>query len=79
MELNLTAQVRTLDAVLPPMRSGASIVFVTSHLAHFYGRKPVHGGYEPISVSKKAGRMPCVRGCRSSKHAVFSSQSSAAT
>ena len=55
MELNLTAQVRTLDAVLPLMRSGGSIVFVTSHLAHFYGRKPVYGAYEPIAASKKAG------------------------
>ena len=55
MELNLTAQVRTLDAVLPLMRSGASIIFVTSHLAHFYGRKPVYGAYEPIAASKKAG------------------------
>ena len=55
MELNLTAQVRTLDAVLPLMRSGASIIFVTSHMAHFYGRKPVYGAYEPIAASKKAG------------------------
>ncbi|HXP26437.1 MAG TPA: SDR family oxidoreductase [Steroidobacteraceae bacterium] len=55
MELNLTAQVRTLNAVLPLMRSTGSIVFVTSHLAHFYGRRPVHGVYEPIAASKKAG------------------------
>jgi 3-oxoacyl-[acyl-carrier protein] reductase len=55
MSLNLTAQVRTLDAMLPLMRSGATIVFVTSHLAHFYGRKPVYGAYEPIAASKKAG------------------------
>ena len=55
MELNLTAQVRTLDAVLPLMRSGGSVVFVTSHLAHFYGRKPVYDAYEPIAASKKAG------------------------
>ena len=55
MELNLTAQVRTLDAVLPLMQSGGTIIFVTSHLAHFYGRKPVYGAYEPIAASKKAG------------------------
>jgi NAD(P)-dependent dehydrogenase (short-subunit alcohol dehydrogenase family) len=55
MELNLTAQVRTLEAVLPLMRSGGCVVFVTSHLAHFYGRKPVYGAYEPIAASKKAG------------------------
>ncbi|HEY2676592.1 MAG TPA: SDR family oxidoreductase [Steroidobacteraceae bacterium] len=55
MELNLTAQVQTLDAALPLMPRGASVVFVTSHMAHFYGRKPVHGAYEIIAASKKAG------------------------
>lgn len=55
MELNLTAQVRTLEAMLPLMRSGGCVVFVTSHLAHFYGRKPVYAAYEDIAASKKAG------------------------
>jgi 3-oxoacyl-[acyl-carrier protein] reductase len=55
MELNLTAQVRTLDAALPLMPSGGCIVFVTSHWAHFYGRKPVYEAYESIAASKKAG------------------------
>jgi 3-oxoacyl-[acyl-carrier protein] reductase len=55
MELNLTAQVRTLEAVLPLMRSGSCVVFVTSHLAHFYGRKPVYAAYEVIAASKRAG------------------------
>jgi 3-oxoacyl-[acyl-carrier protein] reductase len=55
MELNLTAQVRTLEAVLPLMPAGGCIVFVTSHLAHFYGRKPVYAAYEGIAASKKAG------------------------
>jgi 3-oxoacyl-[acyl-carrier protein] reductase len=55
MDLNLTAQVRTLEAVLPLMRGGGSVVFVTSHLAHFYGCKPVYAAYEDIAASKKAG------------------------
>jgi 3-oxoacyl-[acyl-carrier protein] reductase len=55
MELNLTAQVRVLDAMLPMMAAGGRIVFVTSHLAHFYGSKPVYAAYEGIAVSKKAG------------------------
>jgi NAD(P)-dependent dehydrogenase (short-subunit alcohol dehydrogenase family) len=55
MELNLTAQLRTLDAALPLMPSGGCIVFVTSHWAHFYGRKPVYEAYESIAASKKAG------------------------
>jgi 3-oxoacyl-[acyl-carrier protein] reductase len=55
MELNLTAQVRTLEAVLPLMPPGGCVVFVTSHLAHFYGSKPVYAAYEGIAASKKAG------------------------
>jgi 3-oxoacyl-[acyl-carrier protein] reductase len=55
MELNLTAQVRTLEAMLPLMRSGGCVVFVTSHLAHFYGSRPVYAAYEAIAASKKAG------------------------
>ena len=55
LELNLTAQVRMLEAALPLLPSGGCIVFVTSHLAHFYGRKPVYAAYENIAASKKAG------------------------
>src|ERR1700761_7018765 len=55
MALNLTAQVSTLDALLPLMPAGGCVVFVTSHLAHFYGRKPVYAAYEDIAASKKAG------------------------
>jgi NAD(P)-dependent dehydrogenase (short-subunit alcohol dehydrogenase family) len=55
MELNLTAQVRMLEAALPLVPKGGCVVFVTSHLAHFYGRKPVYAAYENIAASKKAG------------------------
>ena len=55
MELNLTAQVRVFEAMLPLMPRGGCVVFVTSHLAHFYGRKPVYAAYEGIAASKKAG------------------------
>ena len=55
MELNLGAQVRTLESVLPLMPRGGCVVFVTSHLAHFYGSKPVYAAYEGIAASKKAG------------------------
>jgi NAD(P)-dependent dehydrogenase (short-subunit alcohol dehydrogenase family) len=55
MDLNLTAQVLTLDAALPLMPRGACVVIVTSHMAHFYGRKPVQGAYEIIAASKRAG------------------------
>jgi NAD(P)-dependent dehydrogenase (short-subunit alcohol dehydrogenase family) len=55
MDLNLTAQVQTLNAALPLMPAGGCIVFVTSHWAHFYGKKPVYAAYENIAASKKAG------------------------
>ncbi len=55
LQLNLTAQVRALDLALPLMVSGSRIVFVTSHMAHFYGTKPVWPDYEAVAASKKAG------------------------
>jgi NAD(P)-dependent dehydrogenase (short-subunit alcohol dehydrogenase family) len=55
LELNSTAQLRTVDDALPLMQGGGSIVFVTSHLAHFYGQKPVYPAYEVVAASKKAG------------------------
>lgn len=55
MTLNLTSQVRALDLALPLIPEGGRVVFVTSHLAHFYGEKPVYPSYEPVAASKKAG------------------------
>jgi 3-oxoacyl-[acyl-carrier protein] reductase len=55
MDLNLTAQARLVDGALPLMRDGGRIVFVTSHLAHFYDRKPVYEMYESVAASKFAG------------------------
>ncbi len=55
MELNVTAQVQTLNAALPLMPQGGCVVFVTSHWAHFYGEKPVYAAYEKVAASKKAG------------------------
>jgi 3-oxoacyl-[acyl-carrier protein] reductase len=62
MDLNLTAQSRLVDyysrlrqQALPLMQQGGRIVFVTSHLAHFYDRKPVYEMYELVAASKYAG------------------------
>jgi 3-oxoacyl-[acyl-carrier protein] reductase len=55
MDLNLTAQSRLVDGALPLMQQGSRIVFVTSHLAHFYDRKPVYEMYELVAASKYAG------------------------
>jgi NAD(P)-dependent dehydrogenase (short-subunit alcohol dehydrogenase family) len=55
MDLNHAAQVRALDLAIPLMPHGSRVVFVTSHWAHFYGRKPVYPAYEPVAKSKHAG------------------------
>jgi 3-oxoacyl-[acyl-carrier protein] reductase len=55
MELNLTAQVRVVDCALSLMPHGSRIVFVTSHMAHFYAERGMPGPYEPVAASKYAG------------------------
>lgn len=55
MSINRDAQIQIVERMLPLMDSGSRIVFVTSHQAHFYGRKPVPTEYEPIAESKRAG------------------------
>ena len=55
MQLNLHAQVNLANAALPQMKRGGRIVFVTSHLAHFYHDKPMDGIYAPVAASKRAG------------------------
>jgi len=55
MLLNCTAQLNLLKKSAPWLRPPGRAVFVTSHLAHFYGKKPVHPGYEPVAAGKLAG------------------------
>jgi 3-oxoacyl-[acyl-carrier protein] reductase len=55
MQLNLHAQVRLVDLALPLMPRGGRIVFVTSHMAHFYAARGVSGPYEAVAASKYAG------------------------
>ena len=55
MRINRDAQVRLVRLIAPLMPSGARIVFVTSHQAHFHGLKPVPADYLPIAASKRAG------------------------
>lgn len=55
MRLNRDSQVTLARKALPLMEGGGVIVFVTSHLAHFYGEKDVMPEYEPVAASKKAG------------------------
>lgn len=63
MRLNRDAQVRLTRRALSLMRPGGLVVFVTSHPAHFHGRKPVPAEYLPIAVSKRAGE-DALRGMR---------------
>lgn len=55
MILNRDSQVSTAKKALEYMEPGSVIVFVTSHLAHFHGEKPVPDVYEVVAASKKAG------------------------
>jgi 3-oxoacyl-[acyl-carrier protein] reductase len=55
MRLNCDAQVRLAQRALPLMPPGGRIVFVTSHQAHFHGRKPVPADYRDVAASKRAG------------------------
>lgn len=69
MRLNRDAQQQAVDLALPLMPDGGRIVFVTSHYAHFYPKKPVVPGYEPVAASKRAGedalreRIPALADC----------------
>ncbi|MEU7138418.1 SDR family oxidoreductase [Nocardia sp. NPDC046473] len=55
MSINRDAQTRLVELAVPHLPDGSRIVFVTSHQAHFHGRKPVPAEYEPIAASKRAG------------------------
>jgi 3-oxoacyl-[acyl-carrier protein] reductase len=55
-QLNVTAQERAIHLALGLMPVGGRVVFVTSHLAHFYGTNPLpYAAYEPIAASKHEG------------------------
>ncbi len=57
MHINRDAQLAVLDAVAPLLESGATVVFVTSHWAHLYGRVAQLPQYEPVARSKHAGEV----------------------
>jgi len=53
--INRDAQLAVLDAALPRMPAGATVVFVTSHWAHLYGRVEQLPAYGAVAASKHAG------------------------
>ncbi|MGW0158339.1 SDR family oxidoreductase [Mycobacterium sp. NPDC003323] len=55
MRVNRDAQRRLVELALPLMPTGARVVYVTSHQAHFYPHKAVPKGYAPIAASMRAG------------------------
>ncbi|MGH2498896.1 MAG: hypothetical protein ACRDF0_02210 [Candidatus Limnocylindria bacterium] len=57
MVINRDAQLLVLDRALPLLRPGASVVHVTSHWAHLYGRVAQLPEYEPVARSKHAGEL----------------------
>jgi len=63
MQLNLTAQVHLVDLSRKWMPRGGRIVFVTSHMAHFYAERGMVGPYGPVAASKHAGEQ-ALRGRR---------------
>ena len=52
--LNVTANSLLVDELSPIMRPGSSIVYVTSHPSHFYGRMPIMSGYHRVASTKHA-------------------------
>lgn len=57
MRINRDAQIALLDGALPLMRSGGTVVLVTSHWAHLYGQVTQLPNYEAVAASKHAGEV----------------------
>jgi NAD(P)-dependent dehydrogenase (short-subunit alcohol dehydrogenase family) len=57
MLLNRDSQVDAARKALPLLSEGGRIVFVTSHLAHFFGMKPGVPEYDIVAESKHAGEV----------------------
>ena len=55
--LNRDAQLAVVEGALPLLGTGGTIVFVTSHWAHLYGRVEQLPAYEPVAASKKEGEV----------------------
>jgi NAD(P)-dependent dehydrogenase (short-subunit alcohol dehydrogenase family) len=57
MKINRDAQIDLVTGALPIMSPGATVVLVTSHWAHLYGRIAQLPAYEPVAKSKHEGEM----------------------
>lgn len=54
-KLNVGSQLRLVDRLLPQMRQGGTVIFITSHPAHSFGEEGVAipEGYEIVAKTKK--------------------------
>jgi NAD(P)-dependent dehydrogenase (short-subunit alcohol dehydrogenase family) len=57
MKINRDAQMNLVAMALPLLSPEGTVVLVTSHWAHLYGRIPQLPAYEPVARSKNAGEM----------------------
>jgi NAD(P)-dependent dehydrogenase (short-subunit alcohol dehydrogenase family) len=55
MRINRDAQIAIVDGALPLLIEGSTIVFVTSHWAHMYGKVENLPAYETVAETKYAG------------------------
>jgi NAD(P)-dependent dehydrogenase (short-subunit alcohol dehydrogenase family) len=55
MKINRDAQLAAVDALLPLMPKGGTIVFVTSHWAHLHGQVQQLPAYDSVARTKWAG------------------------
>src|SRR5207237_8866302 len=55
MRINRDAQLALVEGALPLMSRGSSIIFVTSHWAHMYGKVDDIPAYIPVANAKHTG------------------------
>lgn len=75
LRINRDAQLATLDALLPRLARGATLVQVTSHWAHLYGTVEQLPEYEPVPAASTPARSPSARASRSSPSGASGSSS----
>ena len=75
MRINRDAQLAALDALLPLLRAGATVIHVTSHWAHLYGTVSQLPEYEPVARSNTPGRRPFAPGSTTSPSGTSGSSS----
>jgi NAD(P)-dependent dehydrogenase (short-subunit alcohol dehydrogenase family) len=55
VQINHDAQVGLVNEMLPALKAGSTIAFITSHWAHLHGTVEQLPNYEPVAASKRMG------------------------